>query len=145
MSTTNVITGGCYCGAVRYECVEGQPFRGLCYCRTCQKISGGAGNLFMAVDAQTFRFTQGEPRAFNKQDHAWAPTRHFCETCGVHLTARTARAPSAVLVKVGTLDDPAVFQGPRLVTWTSEMQAFHLLPPGVPAHAELPRPPAKTS
>jgi hypothetical protein len=104
-------------------------------------ISGGAGNLFMAVEAATFQFTKGTPRAFNKQDHAWSPTRHFCEICGVHLTARSARAPSAVLVKVGTLDDPSVFQGPRLVTWTSEMQAFHVLPSGVPAYPEIPRPP----
>jgi hypothetical protein len=143
MSAPNILTGGCYCGEVRYQCVEGQPFRGLCYCRTCQIISGGAGNLFMAVDAQTFQFTKGAPRPFNKKEHPWSPTRHFCEICGVHLTARSERAPSAVLVKIGTLDDPSVFQGPRLVTWTSEMQKFHLLPPDVPAYAEIPRPPVQ--
>lgn len=96
----------------------------------------------MAVEAQTFQFTQGAPRSFNKKDYPWSPTRHFCGNCGVHLTARSERAPSAVLVKVGTLDDPSVFQGPRLVTWTSEMQTFHVLPPDVPAYAEIPRPPA---
>src|SRR5947207_14131450 len=140
MISTKVLTGGCYCGEVRYQCVEVQTFRGLCYCRTCQTISGGAGNLFMAVDAQTFQFTQGAPHAFNKKDRPGSPTRHFCGICGVHLTARSERAPGAVLVKVGTLDDPSVFQGPQLVTWTSEMQKFHLLPSGVPAHPEFPRP-----
>jgi hypothetical protein len=141
MGSTNIITGGCYCGSVRYQCVESKTFRGLCYCRTCQSISGGAGNLFMAVDAQIFRFTRGTPRAFNKKDSPWSPTRHFCEICGVHLTARSDRAPGAVLIKVGTLDDPSVFQGPQFVTWTSEMQKFHLLPPNVPAYPEIPRPP----
>jgi hypothetical protein len=102
-------------------------------------ISGGAGNFFMAVEAQTFQFTKGSPRSFNKQDRRGAPTRHFCEACGVHLTARSDLAPSAVLIKVGTLDDPSVFEGPQLVTWTSEMQKFHLLPPDVPAHPEFPR------
>ena len=140
MGATNVITGGCYCGEVRYQCVESQTFRGLCYCRTCQMISGGAGNIFMAVDAQTFQFTKGAPRSFNKKDFPGSPTRHFCEICGVHLTARSERAPGAVLVKVGTLDDPSVFEGPQLVTWTSEMQKFHLLPPDVPAYPEIPRP-----
>ena len=68
MSATDVIfTGGCYCGEVRYQCVGPQRFKGLCYCRTCQMISGGAGNLFMAVDAQTFQFTKGNPRFFNKK------------------------------------------------------------------------------
>jgi hypothetical protein len=93
----------------------------------------------MAVDARTFQFTKGAPRTFNKKDHPWSPTRHFCENCGVHLTARSERAPGAVLVKVGTLDDPGVFEGPQLVTWTSEMQKFHLLPPDVPAYPEIPR------
>ena len=139
-----ILTGGCYCGEVRYQCEGPALLRGLCYCRTCQKISGGAGNFFMAVDAQTFRFTKGTPKAFVAKDHPWSPTRHFCETCGVHLTARSERAPSAVLVKVGTLDDPSVFEGPQLVTWTSEMQKFHLLPPDVPAHPEIPRLTRKT-
>jgi hypothetical protein len=106
-------------------------------------ISGGAGNLFMAVDAQTFQFAKGTPRSFNKQDRPAAPTRHFCEACGGQLTARSGRAPGAVLIKVGTLDDPSVFEGPQLVTWTSEMQKFHLLPPDVPAYPEMPHPPAQ--
>jgi hypothetical protein len=106
-------------------------------------ISGGAGNLFMAVDAETFEFTKGTPRFFNKGDQPWSPTRHFCENCGVHLTARSERAPGAILVKVGTLDDPSLFQGAQLVTWTSEMQNFHLLPPNVPAYPEIPRPPVR--
>lgn len=140
MKAKPTLTGGCYCGEVRYQC-EGPPLMsGLCYCRTCQAISGGAGNLFMAVDAKGFQFTKGTPRSFNKNDRPGSPTRHFCEACGVHLTARSERAPSAVLIKVGTLDDPSVFDGPQLVTWTSEMQKFHLLPSDVAAHPEFPPP-----
>src|SRR5205807_6650601 len=93
----------------------------------------------MAVDAQSFQFTKGTPRSFNKNDRPGSPTRHFCEACGVHLTARSDRAPTAVLVKVGSLDDASVFEGARLVTWTSEMQKFHLLPAAVPARPEFPR------
>jgi hypothetical protein len=144
MSETKLkFTGGCYCGDVRYECEGPSLMRGQCYCRTCQMISGGAGNLFMAVNAQGFQFTKGTPRAFNKQDRPGSPTRHFCDVCGVHLTARSDRAPSAVLIKIGTLDDPGLFEGPELVTWTSEMQKFHLLPTDVPAYPEFPRPSAQ--
>jgi hypothetical protein len=62
------------------------------------------------------------------------------KSCGVHLTARSERAPGAVLIKIGSLDDPSVFEGPQLVTWTSEMQKFHLLPCDVPAYPEFPWP-----
>ena len=136
-----IFTGGCFCNAVRYESEGPSLLNGLCLCRTCQKISGGAGNLFMAVDAARFRFTRGTPVAFSR-DAASSPTRHFCGACGIHLTARSPLAPGAVLIKVGSLDDPKLFEGPQLVVWTSEMQAFHLLPPHVPAHPELPRPKA---
>jgi len=107
-------------------------------------ISGVAATRFMAVNARSFQFTKGSPRSFNKNDRPGSPTRHFCEACGVHLTARSERAPSAVLIKVGTLDDPSVFEGPPVVTWTSEMQKFHLLPLGVPSFPEIPRPAAQS-
>lgn len=113
MDATNVIiAGGCHCKSVRYECRGPGSFRGLCYCRTCQMISGGAGNLFMAVDAQTFQFTSGNPRSFTNNEHPWRPTRHFCEICGVHLTARSERAPSAVLIK-GALSMTRAFSKAR--------------------------------
>jgi hypothetical protein len=138
-----LLTGGCYCRAVRYEFSGPLNFRGLCLCRTCQMISGGAGNYFAAAGADTFRFTTGSPRSYTDEEHPWRPMRHFCETCGVHLTARSARAPTAVLVKVGTLDDPGAFAGPQFVTWTSEMQKFHVLPPDVRAYPELPSAPRR--
>jgi hypothetical protein len=141
--TKLTLTGGCYCGDVRYQCEGPLLMRGLCYCLTCQMISGGAGNLFVAVHALGFQFTKGVPGAFNKNDRPGSPTRHFCRSCGVQLTAQSDRAPGAVLIKVGSLDNPSVFEGPQLVTWTSEMQKFHLLPAGVPAYPEMPKPPAQ--
>ncbi len=132
------LEGGCLCGEVRYV-VEG-PARmgGLCMCRTCQKVSGGMGNVFMGVDATAFRYTRGEPLAYCRGGDT--PTRRFCGTCGVHLTAHSPHAPGGTLIKVGTLDDPGLFAGPQLVVWTSQMQAFHQLPPGVPAFPAFPQP-----
>jgi hypothetical protein len=129
------LTGGCYCGAVRYAAEGPIRFRGQCLCRTCQKISGGAGNLFLVVDADRFAFTQAEPNTFSR---GGGPTRAFCGACGVQLTAQSPQAAGVVLIKVGTLDDPGVFEAPEVVVWTEEAQAFHQLPPGVPAHARFP-------
>lgn len=56
----------------------------------------------MAAEAQSFEFTSGTPKSFSKNDRPRSPTQHFCEICGVHLTARSERAPSAVLIKVAT-------------------------------------------
>ncbi|MDB5451425.1 MAG: hypothetical protein JWO33_3 [Caulobacteraceae bacterium] len=131
-----VLTGGCFCGALRFEAQGPIHMRGLCLCRSCQKISGGAGNLFVGLDAEGFRYTQGEPRRFTREDGA--PTREFCGECGVHIAARSPRAPTGIIVKVGALDDPAVFEGPALVVWTEDRQAFHALPEGVRAFERVP-------
>jgi hypothetical protein len=132
------LTGGCYCGALRFEADGPIRMRGLCLCRTCQRISGGAGNYFIGLEADGFRYTQGEPSRFTRPDADGAPTREFCGACGTHIAARSPRAPGGIIVKVGALDDPAAFEGPSLVVWTEEKQTFHLLPDGVPAFARFP-------
>jgi hypothetical protein len=131
-----VMTGGCLCGAIRFEAKGEIRMRGLCLCKTCQKVSGGAGNLFMGLMAADFRYTKGEPRRFVTA--ADAPTREFCDGCGVHVAARSPRAPDGVIVKVGVLDDPAVFAGADMVVWTEEKQAFHCIPKDVRTFDRLP-------
>ena len=50
-------TGGCLCGALRYE-AEGEPlFTGHCYCTDCQKASGSGFIPFMGFTAGAVRFT----------------------------------------------------------------------------------------
>lgn len=132
------MTGGCYCGALRFEISGEIPMRALCLCATCQKISGGAGNLFIGIEAGAFRYTQGEPRRFTRDVTAGTPTREFCGECGVHIAARSPKAPGGLVVKVGTLDDPSVFQGPSMVFWTQDKHNFHALPDGAVAYRSLP-------
>lgn len=131
------LSGGCYCGAVRYE-AEGEPsFRAQCHCRECQYITGGGPNFFLMMPAQGFRYTKGEPKAFARSDIANAYTREFCGTCGTHLLTRRTDLP-AVVIKVGTLDDPKLFEGPQMAIYTIDKQPFHVLPEGLPTFERLP-------
>lgn len=131
-----MLTGGCLCGSLRFEAVGDVRMRGLCLCKTCQKVSGGAGNMFVGLMAADFRYTEGQPARFAKS--ADAPAREFCNLCGVQIAARSPRAPDGVIIKVGALDDPSVFGGPSMVVWTEEREAFHLIPDGVAAFPRLP-------
>jgi hypothetical protein len=130
------LSGGCYCGALRYEISGDIPMRALCLCQTCQKISGGGGKFFIGVESSTFRYTQGTPRTFTLT--AGAPTREFCGDCGVHIAARSPKAIGGIVVKVGTLDEPAIFTGPDIVFWVSEKQSYHVVPNDVPAYPTIP-------
>lgn len=132
------ITGGCYCGALRYE-VEAEPiFKGLCHCRECQYISGGQANTAIAMPMEKFNFTKGEPKVYRRTDLENPITRLFCAECGTHILSKGAVAPGLVIIKVGTMDDPSLFDKPDTAIWMCEAQKFHLVPEGVPLFEKFP-------
>ncbi len=125
------VEGGCYCGAVRYQ-AEGEPlFRGQCHCRECQYVSGGAPNLVMGMPETGFAYTKGTAKQFRRSDLDTPVTSEFCSECGTHLVSKAPGLPLA-LIKVGTLDDPAVFNGPQMAIFTIDRQGFHHIPEGIP-------------
>jgi hypothetical protein len=102
------LEGGCYCGKVRYL-AEGEPtLKAQCHCRECQYISGGAPNMFVLMPPGGFKYTKGTPKTFTRSDLEKPVTREFCAECGTHLVTRRPGLP-AVILKVGTLDDPSLF------------------------------------
>lgn len=133
-----MLTGGCLCGSLRFEATGEVHMRGLCFCRTCQKVSGGGGNFFIGVVAAEFRYVKGEPCLFSLSPES--PTREFCGICGVQIAARSPRAPNGVIIKVGTLDSPRIFDGPDIVVWVEEKEPFHHVPEGAAAYSRLPLP-----
>jgi len=111
--------------------------KGQCHCRECQYIAGGAPVLILGMPADGFEFTRGKPSEFTRSDIDNPVTREFCPSCGTHLTTRIPGYPT-IMIKVGTLDDPAVWGGPDVAIYTCDMQPFHQLPEGVPHFDRLP-------
>lgn len=131
------LEGGCYCGAVRYS-AEGEPMmKAQCHCRECQYMTGGGPNMFMAMPLDGFKYTKGAPKQFSRTDLERPVTREFCAECGTHLVTRVPGLP-AVVLKVGTLDDPTVF-APQAAIYTVDKQPFHHIPADMPAFERLPR------
>jgi hypothetical protein len=131
------LEGGCYCGKVRYV-AEGEPMmKAQCHCRECQYISGGGPNMFVAMPVSGFKYTADQPKQFTRSDLERAVTREFCGECGTHMVTRVPGLP-AVVLKVGTFDDPALFD-PQMAIYTIDKQAFHHVPDGMPAFERLPQ------
>jgi hypothetical protein len=73
-------TGGCLCGAIRYE-FAGEPVREiLCHCRMCQRFSGAPFLAFRVVPKEALRITKGEPAIYYTSSAR--AERHFCPRCG---------------------------------------------------------------
>ncbi|MCW9032947.1 MAG: GFA family protein [Rhodospirillales bacterium] len=127
------VEGGCYCGALRYV-AEGEPqMKAQCHCRECQYLSGGHPNVIMGMLNAGFSYTKGEPKKFTRSDLETARTREFCSECGTHILTRSPSLPDGVLLKVGTFDDPSLYQGPDVAIQTADKQSFHHVPDDIPS------------
>jgi hypothetical protein len=133
------LEGGCYCGALRYE-VTGDPmFKGQCHCRECQYISGGHPNVILGVPGPGFRYTKGAPKEFQRSDLESPVSREFCAECGTHILARPPAMGGAVVLKAGTLDDPAEVGTLQMAIYLCDKQPFHHVPEGIPTFERTPQ------
>jgi len=131
------LEGGCYCHALRYV-AEGEPMmKAQCHCRECQYITGGSPNVFIAMPIAGFRYTKGTPKKFARSDIPNPVTREFCAECGTHVVTRPQGFP-AVIIKVGSLDDPKQFGNPDMAIFTIDKQSFHQIAQGTPTFERLP-------
>lgn len=96
-------TGGCACGAVRFE-TTGEPTRvTYCHCSKCRRWHGHVG-AYTAVERDTFRLT--EPRGLKW--YALSPTvrRGFCGECGSSLLW-DEDGEARISICAGTFDAPS--------------------------------------
>ena len=59
-ATSEDITGGCACGAIRYRCSAPPIYMGNCHCRDCQQATGGAYLPAVLFRGEHFTLEQGE-------------------------------------------------------------------------------------
>ena len=118
-------TGGCFCGAIRYELTADPVFQVACHCRACQYASGGAPTLAMIVPRAALKITKGQPRTFWAEgDSGGKVGRSFCETCGSPVFSEPTSGDIAV-IKVGSLDDPSHFKVQADI-WMQAAQPWHV-------------------
>ena len=131
------LKGGCYCGKIRYKATGAPRLKAQCHCRECQYISGGGPNYFMLMPKDGFSYENGMPKVFKRGDIDNAVTREFCADCGTHLVSKRQGLEEVVL-KIGTLDNPSLFEAPQIAIFTVDEQPFHEIPDGMPAFKQLP-------
>jgi hypothetical protein len=123
------ITGGCLCGACRYE-AHGEPIDvGVCHCRNCQKATGAPlyARVRMAGDAVSL---SGPVGWYASSEHV---LRGFCTRCGTSLFSKRADGATISLL-MGSLDTPDRFAPSRQI-WLSHKQAWVDLGGDLPGHA----------
>jgi hypothetical protein len=98
-----IATGGCQCGAIRYEFYA--PLEGMhvCHCRMCQRATGGLFAALAGGKPENFAWTRGTPSFFASSNLA---RRAYCAACGTPLSFKYETPTARMYVTIGSLDDP---------------------------------------
>lgn len=108
-------TGGCLCGAIRYE-GRGEPYHIThCHCADCRRSAGAAFVTWCSFRKKDFHLHQGELREIDFAGRL----RGFCPDCGTTLTFRSSPEADEWDVTVGSLDEPTAVS-PTDHTWTED-------------------------
>ena len=131
------ISGGCYCGSLRYESIGDVEASIQCHCRECQYITGGNPNVIMIMPLSGFEFVKGIPKTFKRKDIEKAVTRLFCENCGTGIGTKNPNRSNSIILKVGTFDNPSIFK-PDIAIFTIDKQKFHYIEDGLKSFERRP-------
>src|SRR3954464_4125571 len=102
------LTGGCNCGAVRFEVSEPLVAASYCHCKRCQRRSGTAASASTHPASGPFQIVAGEDKL-----RAWKPDgggeKWFCGDCGSSLFGRNPNHADPIGIRMGTFDrDPGI-------------------------------------
>ena len=84
------VTGGCFCGAVRYAITAPLKAARSCHCSRCRKAFSGAGSAYAEIEPGSFAWTEGASNVvFYESTPGW-----------VFVSAGCAARRSAALIAV---------------------------------------------
>jgi hypothetical protein len=124
---------------VRYT-IDAEPMVArICWCRLCQYIGAGSGNVNVCFPSKATTI-QGETRDFSGiADSGNVMHRRFCPRCGTHLFSEAEARPHLIFVRAGTLDDPEVAR-PAMTIWTSQAPSWACIDESLPRVERQPPP-----
>ena len=116
------LSGGCLCGAIRYQTSMAPERVSHCHCEQCRRATGAVAATFARFERDRISW-EGEQARFDSSDFAW---RGFCPSCGSTLTFNFADSPEVVYIAVGTLDAPSHAPAERHSFLASKIEWLHL-------------------
>src|SRR5262245_46807940 len=132
------ITGGCACGAIRYESTAEPLLMLHCHCRDCQRSSRGPFSSFVVVPAASIKLLHVFP---NFPDSLGAGgsniNRGFCPECGSPIVVRFDPNPDIVAIRTASLDDPSWFNL-QMDVWTSDAHPWDQMNPALRKYERYP-------
>ncbi len=129
------LTGGCGCGAVRFELTAPPVSAHYCHCTRCQRRTGTAASANARVLPASFCIVKGieDLRAWKPAD-GWE--KWFCGECGSALFSKHPRDLELMSIRLGAFDsDPGI--RPAMRQFVAYAAPWESIPDdGLPTHPE---------
>jgi hypothetical protein len=132
------ITGGCLCGALRYEAGIQTTFMGYCCCDDCQKASGSGFIPFVGLPPRALKITGGALLHQKKHNDGRSSERFSCAKCASLVFGGEPGNPNGNTIYAGTLDDTSQFK-PTMAIMTKFRPEWVMLPPGLKIFEGMPQ------
>lgn len=125
------ITGGCYCGKIRYE-TSSEPIVVVhCHCNNCKRSVGGPFVTWAVFSLKDLRYVKEKPKIHLTDQKV---ERGFCDTCGSSIFYHRIE-DDTIDIAVGTLDDPNAVK-PSKHIWDSRRISWVKMDDGLPHYLE---------
>jgi len=131
-------TGGCACGAIRYEISAEPMVSNDCQCRDCQHTSGtGHGSYLTFLRRADVKLTGRATHWAVAGDSGSVKTRGFCPACGSPVYLTFAAAPELFTIHAASLDDPGRYK-PQMETYTVRGHGWDRVDPALRKFEKMP-------
>jgi hypothetical protein len=131
-------SGGCACGAIRYETSSEPVVETHCQCRDCQRRSGtGHASYLVFAPRADVRITGATTTWRVAGDSGNEKIHAFCPTCGTPVSLAFSAMPDLIAIHAASLDDPSRFK-PRAVTYNARAYAWDPMDPGLQVFPTMP-------
>jgi hypothetical protein len=124
-------TGGCLCGAVRYESKAPPVATRVCWCRLCQYLGAGSGTVNACFKTESFAIHGTTSDFMSIADSGSVMHRKFCPNCGTPLFSSAESRPHLIFVRAGSLDDPELAR-PAMTIWTEKAPSWACIATDLP-------------
>ena len=115
-SESNVHTGRCLCGEVRYELASDSKFACHCHCASCQRWSGAGFVTWATFPVDAFSVTSGTLHEYCSSPGV---SREHCAACGTSITYRHNDRAGDIDLAAASLDDDAIV-APKAHIWLED-------------------------
>ncbi|MDH3531587.1 MAG: GFA family protein [Gammaproteobacteria bacterium] len=127
-----ILTGGCFCGDIRFEAAGPIRFCCFCHCESCRRAAGSAFVAWATFDKSSFNVISGQMTLHHSTPGV---TRGHCSQCGTSLSYEHADRFGEIDITATSFDDPSPF-APAAHIWVEDKLPWVSIDDGLPQYAQ---------